>query len=143
MSNLTITPTRNFGLIRSLNETLFGDEYWIEGLTKSHCWIARTESGEIAGFAVLQVVDGGRSAFLSRVGVLRAYRGQGLQKRFIRVRERKAKQLGCEYLITYTDRENLASSNSLIACGYKLYTPERVWGLPRSESLYWWRKVSP
>jgi hypothetical protein len=58
-----------------------------------------------------------------------------LQKRLLRVREVWARSVGYTVAITYTAHSNNASSNSLISAGYKLYTPERQWGL--EHALYW------
>ena len=72
--------------------------------------------------------------YLCRAGVLPGHRGRGVQKRLIRARIRQAKALGWDYLITDTYL-NPASSNSLIACGFKLYEPLKPWGV--KETLYW------
>jgi len=72
--------------------------------------------------------------YLCRAGVLSSHRGHGLQKRLIRARIRQARALGWNWLITDTYL-NPASSNSLIACGFKLYEPLNPWGV--KETLYW------
>jgi len=72
--------------------------------------------------------------YLCRAGVLLSHRGRGVQKRLIRARIRQARALGWDYLITDTYL-NPASSNSLIACGFKLYEPLKPWGV--KETLYW------
>jgi GNAT superfamily N-acetyltransferase len=77
------------------------------------------------------------AAFLYRTGVLKDYRGHGLQKRFIRVRETQAKKDGYKRIITYTSYDNYASANSLIACNYKLYRPPVDWGV---KNAYYFQK---
>jgi GNAT superfamily N-acetyltransferase len=72
--------------------------------------------------------------YLCRAGVLPSYRGQGLQKKLIRVRVRQAKALGWNWLVTDT-YNNPASSNSLISCGFKLFEPSKPWGA--KGTLYW------
>jgi GNAT superfamily N-acetyltransferase len=67
-------------------------------------------------------------AFLCRVGVDRAHRGHGLQKRLIRARELAARRAGIKQLVTYCVPWNEASANNLIACGYRLYRPASRWG---------------
>lgn len=76
--------------------------------------------------------------YLCRAGVAESHRGQGLQKRLIGVRERAAKALGVRWLITDTTA-NPASSNSLIARGFRLYEPSAPWG-PKA-ALYWRKKL--
>lgn len=100
-------------------------------------WLVFTEDKEPVAFAGLrtwQRHDGELQGYLNRVGVLEEHRGQGLQRKLIRVRERKAKKLGC--VLTRTDTtDNPASGNSLINAGYRLYAPEHPWAFPHS--LYW------
>ena len=78
------------------------------------------------------------TGYLCRAGVISSHRGQGLQKRLIRARVRQAKALGWNWLITDT-YENPASSNSLIACGFKLFEPTKPWGADKT--LYWRKKL--
>jgi L-amino acid N-acyltransferase YncA len=59
-----------------------------------------------------------------RSGVLTKHRGQGMQKRLIRARIAMAKRHGFKQIVTYVLDWNLASANSLIACGFRLYIPE-------------------
>ena len=67
-------------------------------------------------------------AFLSRAGVLVSHRGQGLQRRLIGVRLREARRRAMREVVTYVVPNNLASANSLIRCGFRLYRPEYRWG---------------
>lgn len=98
-------------------------------------WIAYDDS-TCVGFAGLKNV-GHETAFLCRVGVIKAYRGQGIQKKLIRVRESWAKRKGFRYIITYVAAHNLKSANSLIACGYRLYNPQSPYGI---EGALYFRK---
>jgi len=74
--------------------------------------------------------------YLCRAGVLPQYRGKGLQKRLIRVRERYAKRLNVNWLISDT-YNNPASTNSLIRCGFQMYIPTKKYG---AEGTCYWRK---
>ena len=78
------------------------------------------------------------TGYLCRAGVLPSHRGQGVQKRLIRARVRQARALGWSWLITDT-YENPASSNSLIATGFKLFEPSKPWGA--KGTLYWRLKL--
>jgi len=57
-----------------------------------------------------------------RAWVQKEYRGQGWQKRMIKVRERAARK-GCSAIVTYTTPDNFPSANSLIRCGFLLHEP--------------------
>lgn len=94
----------------------------------SYWWLAYCGK-EVVGFAGLTYYPHLSSAFLSRVGVLAEYRGLGLQRKFIRVRERQAVKDGYLRVVSYTSYDNVASANNLIRCGYKLYIPKFYWGV--------------
>lgn len=74
------------------------------------------------------------TGYLKRAGVLRAYRGQGLQRRLITVREKKARKLGLDTMITDTT-DNPPSANSLIHAGYRVFEPAYRWAF--RHSIYW------
>lgn len=105
--------------------------------SKGYWWIAY-DDGQPVGFAGLKMtirwIDCG---YLWRSAVLPEYRGRGLQVKFIRLRERKARELGWKYMITDTS-SNPASANNLIKCGYRIYEPSIEYGM--THTVYW-RKV--
>ena len=98
-------------------------------------WIA-TQDGVDCAFAGLVCspwwTDCG---YLIRCGVVPDMRGQGLQKKFIRVRIRQAKALKMNWVITSTF-DNPASANSLIACGFKMFNPTKPW---MAKNTSYWR----
>jgi GNAT superfamily N-acetyltransferase len=101
-------------------------------------WIA-TQDGISCGFAGLVYSSRWSDCgYLVRCGVLSDYRGQGLQKKFIRVRIRQAKALGLKWLITST-YDNPASANSLISCGFKMFNPTNPW--MTKHTSYWRLKL--
>jgi GNAT superfamily N-acetyltransferase len=125
--------------ISAMDEECFGPE---EGrfIPKAdyHWWIA-FQGKEEAGYAGLapssQWLNCG---YLCRAGVLEKFRGQGLQKRLIKVRVNYAKKLGWEAVMTDT-RCNPPSSNNLIDCGFRMYTPASPWGW--HDAVYWRKKL--
>lgn len=100
-------------------------------------WIAFSDSGAV-GFAG-GYVTAQDTYYLSRAGVLPKARGKGLQRRMIRIRQKRARALGLAQAITYTILGNPESSNNLIRTGFRLYTPRWCWG--GKQSLYWWWSV--
>jgi GNAT superfamily N-acetyltransferase len=78
------------------------------------------------------------TGYLSRAGILDGHRGHGLQRRFIKVRERWARRLGYDWLVTDT-WQNHASANNLASCGFRMYTPSTPWAA--KGTLYWRKKV--
>lgn len=106
--------------------------------TNGHWWIARNDE-KLMGFAgMVPSVRWIDAMYLCRAGVVPACRGMGLQKKLIQVRIRKAKKLGYKWLITDTT-DNPASSNSLIALGFRLFEPQKPWAFPNS--LYFRLKI--
>jgi len=102
-------------------------------------WLASVDGQTVAyaGAKALQGANAGH-VMLCRAGVLPCARGAGLQKRLIRARLRWAaglERVGA--VVTYTVRDNVRSSNSLIACGFRLYTPAAPWFAPDTDVLYW------
>lgn len=95
-------------------------------------WVAADALG-LAAFAGLKNV-GHDTGFLCRVAVQKAYRGTGLHRKLIQVRERKARSMGLKWAITYVAKYNLKSANNLIRCGYRLYQPQNPYGVP--DALY-------
>lgn len=96
------------------------------------CWC----DGEAVGFCGVRLRYS--MAYLIRAGVLHAHRGQGLQRRMIRVRERAAKREGYHWVYS-TTYMNPASSNSLIRHGYRQYWPNEPWGA--DGTAYWQKEI--
>jgi GNAT superfamily N-acetyltransferase len=105
------------------------DGYW---------WVA-TDGDEPVGFGgLIQSVRWADCGYLCRSGVVPYFRGKGIQKKLIRVRLAHAKAIGWNWVITDTT-DNPASSNSLIATGFRLFEPSKPWAF--KHSLYWRKRV--
>jgi GNAT superfamily N-acetyltransferase len=102
-------------------------------------WIVRAISGEPVAFACIKKARNQRepAGYLCRAGVMVKHRGQGLQRRLIRVREAHAKAQGWHSVVADTF-DNPHSGNSLIACGFRLYEPPEPWA---REGANYWKKV--
>lgn len=107
-------------------------------VNRGHWWIAYVDNIIPVGFAgMVRSVNFSDTGYLCRAGVLWKYQGKGIQKRLIKARERYAKKLGWKWVITDT-RQNPASANSLIACGFRMYNPTRPWA---DVKTVYWRKA--
>ncbi len=103
-------------------------------------WLARDENGAPVAFAgIKQSVHWSDAMYLCRSGVLGRARGKGMQRRLIAVRERHARRLGKNWLISDTT-DNPASANSLIGAGFRMYEPSSPWGL--KAACYWRKKLA-
>lgn len=65
--------------------------------------------------------------YLKRAYVLPQYRGQGLQREFLRIREERARQIGWHLLVSEC-RNNPPSQKNFLLAGYETFTPEQPWG---------------
>lgn len=128
-----IRQTTDQALIKEMQATClpgaprypFEDAYW---------WIAE-EDGQVVGFAgYTPSQQWASTVYLCRAGVIPVARGRGLQKRLIRARLKHAKKNGAKWAVTDT-RHNPASANSLIACGFRMYTPQHPWSF--ADAAYW------
>jgi len=98
------------------------------------------EGKSIAGYCANRYYTNPFVCFMSGCGILPDYRGNGLQKRAIRVREQAAKKLGYNRIVTYTLKDNIWSANNFIRSGYKLYIPKYFYGSPNS--LYFYKEFN-
>lgn len=104
---------------------------------KGHWWIAYCGKKAVA-FAGLTPTKAPGYHYMCRAGVTKKHRGQGLQKRLIQARLKKAKEIGAAMVVTST-YENPSSSNNLIDCGFRMYTPNNGWGA--TGTSYWQKAV--
>lgn len=104
--------------------------------TYGYWWIMYDGHNPIGFCGVYASTTWAHTGYLCRAGILAEYRGKGLQKKLIRVRERKARRLGWTHLVTDT-YENPPSANNLISCGYRTYAPRTPWG---AKGVNYWIK---
>jgi RimJ/RimL family protein N-acetyltransferase len=125
-------------LVVALDAECFPADWRVKPL-EAYWWLDEVR-GVVVGYGGLKVcgtaVNRGLG-FLSRCGVLPDWRGQGRQKRMIAARVAYARRLGLREVVTYVVPNNLASANSLIACGFRFYVPATRWG--GCEALYFRR----
>lgn len=94
-------------------------------------WFGLWQGKELIGFASLTPEADG-VGYLSRAGVKPSFRGKGGQRMLIKVREKRARELGLTWLTSDT-YNNPASANNLIACGFRMYHPS----FPTDGVCYW------
>ena len=83
-------------------------------------WWVIVSSNKIIAYCGCAFVEG--MCLFVRAWVHKDYRGQGLQKKMIKLRIKSA--YDCHIAITYTTTDNYPSANSLISQGFRLYSPE-------------------
>jgi hypothetical protein len=81
--------------------------------------------------------------FHYRSGVLTDYRGHGLQKTMVELRETEMRRSNLKVAVTYTEVYSAASMTSLINCGYRPYTANEktaLCDLHKYQRMVHWRK---
>lgn len=124
--NIRRATDQELYIVRGLDQLCFGADNSEANETEvreSRWWLAFHNGAPIA-FAGAYIYAN-KACELRRTGVLPAYRGIGLQKRFIKARIEYAKSFSCERVFTYAAPWNGASLNSLISCGFRVYNPRR------------------
>jgi len=106
--------------------------------TDSTWWVGLDGDKPVAFCVVSPSTRWKDTVYLSRSGVIPEYRGKGLQKRMITIREMYAKRKNYTWIITDTTA-NPQSSNSLIRRGYQLFEPSDPWAYVHS--LYWRKRI--
>lgn len=120
--------------IRAMHDKCFGNSAPNPDTDQDFWWLVYLEGYAVAFGQLVPAANTPYTGYLKRSGVLHEHRGQGLQRRLIRVREALARKLGWKLLVTDTTG-NPASSNTLIKAGYRLFTPGYLWAF--EHSLYW------
>jgi GNAT superfamily N-acetyltransferase len=88
-------------------------------------WFIGWDGSRPAAYCAWKTVehDGVPVGFHYRAGVLAEYRGQGLQRQMLRLREAGMRTQGLNAAVTYTDADAAASMRNLIAEGYRPDAP--------------------
>jgi GNAT superfamily N-acetyltransferase len=127
--------------INTLHDLTFFDPLIRPDLPRGYWWLVYAPDWRVLGkgpaiafCGLTNALATPGSGYLKRVGVLKPYRGHGLQRRLITVREKKARKLGLTTMLTDTT-DNPASANSLISAGYKIFEPAYKWAF--THSIYW------
>lgn len=123
--------------VAAIQASLFDDN--MPDVDQGYWWLVTCDGAPAAFAGLEQSKYFHKTGFLCSAGVLWEHRGQGIQKRLIRIRVAKARRLGWEWVVSNTNPKNHASSNSLIRCGFKLFKPWWPWAY--RGSLYWGRRL--
>ncbi|WLB49246.1 GNAT family N-acetyltransferase [Bradyrhizobium ottawaense] len=119
--------------LAELHGLTFLDEAKLPSFEDGHWWLGYRDRKPVA-FAGLVPSMFPKAGYFIRVGVVPEHGGHGLQLRFMRVLERRAKSNGWAMIVSDTT-DNVRSANNFIRAGYRLFEPEVKWAFPHS--LYW------
>jgi hypothetical protein len=132
-----VDATEEDDVIAELHTLTFFDTAPIPDLTMGIWWLAFKDNVPI-GFAGLVPSDRiPRAGYFKRVGVLASHAG-GMQLRFMRTIERRARKDGLEWIVSDTT-SNTRSANNFIRAGWRLFEPAVPWAM--AHSLYWHKRL--
>jgi len=121
-------------------ETLPGDPPADTG--RGYWWVAYCGDRPGAFCGMYPLSQDSFHCYLCRAGVVPEFRGQGLQRRLIQARIRKARSLGFTSLVSDTVPNNPVSNNNLIACGFRMFTTAKPW-CGEDGACYWIKPIKP
>lgn len=122
-------------MLKELHKETFGTSAPMIDPEQGFWWLGTRPDGGAVCFAGMEPsLSFAFAGYMCRAGVLRSYRGRGLQMRLIRARERKARSLKWTLMRSDTTN-NIPSANTLIRAGYRLYQPAVPYSFP--DTLYW------
>lgn len=131
---------RYSALLSQLHDEIFGDSAPPVETDYGFWWIVFDGKKPVGFAGIVPSTLAADVGYLKRAGVLPAYRGHGLQRRLLRVREAEAKRQGWSRVITDTFYGNIHSSNNLIKSGYVMFEPPLRWGF--KSGLYWTKAIA-
>jgi len=120
-------------LLTEMHRATFGPGNTLPDFAIGWWWIAYEGDTPVAFSGIARARTNLGYGYLVRTGVYPRARGMGIQRRFIKLRERLARREGMVGLVTDVT-DNVYSTNNLTAMGFKLFTPRNPWAF--KDSLY-------
>src|ERR1700743_849305 len=112
-----------------------------ESIRKGFWWVAFDEHKSAVGFAGMVAMHPFTSCwYLKRCYVVERARGQGLQRKFLKLREIRAAELGIRQLVVECPAGSKSEEN-LVKAEYERVDPEQKWG-PEG-SAYFSKRIKP
>lgn len=143
MGLVRIVPTLEVELVRAIDRAVLPGNYFEDPDMGNLYWLAELRDKTPVGYCSVRPTqyDPTHTAFLSRSGVLPPYRGQGLQRRMIRVRVAWARRMSFQHVITYCGTYNVPSATNLIKEGFRPWWPPDSIGPWAGEDVIYFRKT--
>jgi hypothetical protein len=116
-----IRRTTDIETVRELHTKLFGKKCPLDGT--DHWLVWETGKSYPVGFCSGRKSYHPKWYFLARAGILAESRGKNLQQRLVKVRERRARELGLVGCVTYVANWNSPSLVNLLKLKYTVYDP--------------------
>jgi len=139
MTTIAKTPVaRCRRILTALHTLTFPADPMPKWKTDGAAWIVHDGEDPVAFFYAEPCADG--SWYFSRVGVMPAARGRGLQQELMRLFEEWARKAKVPVLVS-TTYQNPASANNFVRRQWMTYLPATPWGAP--DTIYWRKDLCP
>ncbi len=135
-SKYKIKRSNNEELLKKLHTITFPEDQWC-GLKDTVAWVVWFGK-EPVGFCLMCTTDKFFASY-TRAGVKSKHQGNGLHTRMINVREKHARLMGYEKVITYTKMDNITSIANLQKRGYLIYEPKNKYA--DDDCIYWQKEL--
>lgn len=128
-----VSVARKRDLLIALHTLTFPEDAQPSWREDGLAWVVYQGKDPVAFLYAEPIVD--PMWYFSRVGVMPAARGQGLQGRLMALMEKTLKGK----LLISTTYENPASANRFVAAAWKTYIPTERWGA--AGTIYWYKDL--
>lgn len=132
-------PERWRAFIQTTHCQHFG--YEIGFIIENHWWFADVRQGVIRGVGGA-IKESETELFLGPCVVLPDFRGQGIQRKLIKIRENLGREEGFFKAVSRTRYKNYISSNNLIRCGFLISDPWHSRFNHGGSFIYWSKKLA-
>lgn len=110
-----------------LNDRHIDCGFWWIAYAQEHLISDNVPSRAIGFAGLVENIPHQLEGYLKRCYVLPDYRGRGLQGRFLKLREDKARELGWITLVSECSETNFHSCCNFKRAGYEITDPEQAW----------------
>lgn len=137
MKHAKVNIERNRKLLTALHTLTFPGDSAPAWKANGMAWITRDIDDEPVGFLYAEPMTDG-SLYFSRVGVMPAARGKGIQRQLMSLMYSRAKREGYRVLVS-TTYQNPPSANNFVREQWMTYMPATPWGA--SDTIYWFKEL--
>lgn len=137
MKHLKVPVERNRKLLTALHTLTFPSDTVPAWKQVGMAWITKDDANEPVGFLYAEPMADG-SLYFSRVGVMPAARGHGIQRALMSRMYARAKREGYKTLIS-TTYQNPPSANNFVREQWMTYLPAAPWGA--ADTIYWFKEL--
>lgn len=135
---MRLFQTKDYQRIAMMDSQCFRPDHPVTDWEDCIWWVGVHKGSDVCYCAIKPYAD---DWYLSRVGVMKPWRGKGFQAKMLEKRIKAAQEGGASGIITDTMTWNIWSANNLIKKGFILFSPEYPWKGNHDDVLYWRKEL--